>query len=492
MTETAHDRETRDISRLAMALTSIGLGALISWTYIVFLSWAVLTPEHGDANLLDKAHSVSYMGLVVALLVLAILSRPGTALASRIERCVAGTQGARLSPAVALASVSALVMCAGTVVIIAGEQGQLGRGVYHVAALASGAGLGALFAQAATKVSRLPRRSIPVCLAIAFVIAAALYTLALHLPSGPTHIISLILPLVGASLLILPVEGDASASAQDEGLALKGMAPQDLPRAIVCFCVLGFAEGVARGFFLQANPHANPVLHRWVFLMATVIACLLLLLAAFHGRGLVGITSAGRAGMLMLAFMFLLAPIVEELGLVADVLTNASHILLLLIEWTLLAQYVNAYRPSAARAFGFGLGIAYLGWVAGDVTGNALAPRFGSSYHLESLIALVCACLTMLAFFLIVHDRSIAEVVSEDDHAGAPRRFMERCEDVAREYGLTKKETEVMVLIAKGRSAQRVQEIMGIAAGTVNTHLAHIYRKLNVHTRQEMLDKIER
>jgi DNA-binding CsgD family transcriptional regulator len=48
-----------------------------------------------------------------------------------------------------------------------------------------------------------------------------------------------------------------------------------------------------------------------------------------------------------------------------------------------------------------------------------------------------------------------------------------------------------MVLVAKGRTAQRIQEELGISAGTTNTHLNHVYRKLGVHDRQQMLDLLE-
>ena len=49
-----------------------------------------------------------------------------------------------------------------------------------------------------------------------------------------------------------------------------------------------------------------------------------------------------------------------------------------------------------------------------------------------------------------------------------------------------------MMLVAKGRSVQRIQELLGVSASTVNTHVNHIYRKMDVHGRQEMLDFLER
>ena len=48
-----------------------------------------------------------------------------------------------------------------------------------------------------------------------------------------------------------------------------------------------------------------------------------------------------------------------------------------------------------------------------------------------------------------------------------------------------------MLLIAKGRSAPRIREELGLTAGTVNAHVSHLYRKLDVHDRQELIDLVE-
>ena len=69
--------------------------------------------------------------------------------------------------------------------------------------------------------------------------------------------------------------------------------------------------------------------------------------------------------------------------------------------------------------------------------------------------------------------------------------FKERCAKLARDCGLTPRETEILILFAKGRSAVRIQEELVISRGTVTTHLQHIYRKADVHSKQELLDAIE-
>ena len=48
-----------------------------------------------------------------------------------------------------------------------------------------------------------------------------------------------------------------------------------------------------------------------------------------------------------------------------------------------------------------------------------------------------------------------------------------------------------MILVAKGRSTPRICEELDISQGTVNTHLTHIYKKLDVHDKQQLLDVLE-
>lgn len=57
--------------------------------------------------------------------------------------------------------------------------------------------------------------------------------------------------------------------------------------------------------------------------------------------------------------------------------------------------------------------------------------------------------------------------------------------------GLTRRETEVLGLILKGYSAKVAAEKLGLAESTVVTHTTHLYRKLGVGSKQELLGLID-
>jgi DNA-binding CsgD family transcriptional regulator len=57
---------------------------------------------------------------------------------------------------------------------------------------------------------------------------------------------------------------------------------------------------------------------------------------------------------------------------------------------------------------------------------------------------------------------------------------LDRCPDLTETYGLTGRELAVLQLLADGLTAEAIAHRLGISRRTVHTHLAHVYRKLDV------------
>lgn len=62
----------------------------------------------------------------------------------------------------------------------------------------------------------------------------------------------------------------------------------------------------------------------------------------------------------------------------------------------------------------------------------------------------------------------------------------ERAERLGEAYGLSKREIEVLTLLAWGKSAKRIEEMLVLSPNTVKTHVRHIYAKLGIHSRAEL------
>lgn len=56
-------------------------------------------------------------------------------------------------------------------------------------------------------------------------------------------------------------------------------------------------------------------------------------------------------------------------------------------------------------------------------------------------------------------------------------------------YGLTEKEAEVLALLLEGNTYKKIAALMYVSDSTVQSHAKSIYRKVDVHTKQELVDR---
>jgi DNA-binding CsgD family transcriptional regulator len=69
--------------------------------------------------------------------------------------------------------------------------------------------------------------------------------------------------------------------------------------------------------------------------------------------------------------------------------------------------------------------------------------------------------------------------------------WKERCLNVAQAHALTKQEERVFIMLARGRNYRHVAEELYVSIHTVKTHVYHIYKKLGIHSQQELIDMVE-
>lgn len=80
------------------------------------------------------------------------------------------------------------------------------------------------------------------------------------------------------------------------------------------------------------------------------------------------------------------------------------------------------------------------------------------------------------------------EIPLESNGAAVVEVVDRRCVLLGERYGLSQRETQVLSLLAQGRSRPAIQRELVLSEGTVKTHVAHIYEKMGVSSRQEVFD----
>ena len=147
----------------------------------------------------------------------------------------------------------------------------------------------------------------------------------------------------------------------------------------------------------------------------------------------------------------------------------------------------------SARGFGIALGT----W--GGVFANVLAfDRVESvSVFVAGVVFVFCAYNFLFArrFSFDAAAEGLAPLheapaVTEpsEEHAPAIERS---CEAVAARCQLTARELDVLLLLARGRNAAYIQEELGLTRSTAKSYVADVYRKLDVHSHQELIDVVE-
>lgn len=175
------------------------------------------------------------------------------------------------------------------------------------------------------------------------------------------------------------------------------------------------------------------------------------------------------------------------LGSVVQVCELFAHLLL----WTVTATALEALELPAYRTVGLAWGtyaLVSLVWVA---TLTEAPPTV-------TLVAMFVLYLVLIALLYAVgHLSAQPEAASgapldarEPDGDAAAPSILDRCALMAEEHRLSPRETEVFMLLVQGRSHSFIQDELGLSGSTVKTHVAHIYTKMGVQGRQELLDMV--
>ncbi|MEG0218219.1 MAG: LuxR C-terminal-related transcriptional regulator, partial [Raoultibacter sp.] len=70
-------------------------------------------------------------------------------------------------------------------------------------------------------------------------------------------------------------------------------------------------------------------------------------------------------------------------------------------------------------------------------------------------------------------------------------KWKQHCQRICQEAQLSPRQTEVFMLLVRGRNAKVIEEELFISNHTAKTHIYRIYQKLGVHTQQELIDTAE-
>jgi DNA-binding CsgD family transcriptional regulator len=325
----------------------------------------------------------------------------------------------------------------------------------------------------------------------AFLIAALCSFIISTVPATLACVICACLPLTSGLLLIQQLTKKASDPPQSLHEVHLGKFSWKIG---LCACLVGLADGIVRTTFLFNSAVSIDDFYRFPLVLAALLGFIIIGgCLSLEREG--GLRSVYKAVMLVMAVFFMLLPVFTGFLLVESIIALAGYGTFNVLIWILLAEMSYTFRLSPMMVFGIGWGMVSLGVFLGSSAGQLLLAFAPFSPQALSLVALAATLTILISYMFVFRERDLIDLIKPDKKENAapqPHRFYERCRHIAEKYQLSPKETEIMVLYAKGRSSAHIQKELFISRGTCTTHLRHIYQKLNVHDKQEFLDLIEK
>ncbi|HIW76540.1 MULTISPECIES: response regulator transcription factor [Gordonibacter] len=148
-----------------------------------------------------------------------------------------------------------------------------------------------------------------------------------------------------------------------------------------------------------------------------------------------------------------------------------------------LPIYVSYAPPTIGNFFGI-----FIGWSVGALLYAELGQaEFDTGYSIFSII-IVIALVMLLVWDLI---KSRKEESGEPQADAFLDKWKAACEEIAETHELTNQETRIHTMLARGRNQHYIAEELFISPHTIKTHTYHIYKKLGIHSQQELIDMVE-
>lgn len=274
---------------------------------------------------------------------------------------------------------------------------------------------------------------------------------------------------------------------------------QGVPLAFLAASGLFLAFGrVAQGLFYSDRAQV-PYVDRVAGVVMTV-ALLALGAALMRTQGPWRVLRIGWAflAVVFVAGLMLLVPLgfgLEPWGLG---IVSASLSCFELLFWMLLIEVVHQKRLSAVAVMGMGVVLfrvvpAFVGKIViPRVTafGDSVGPELVGPVLLGMTFCLVCATVVGLCAESLGHKETQPNQVPPQEEAPSdacgPRA--ERLQALAEQGRLTPREAEVLRYMAQGYSYKKIADCIGVTLGTAQGYAKNVFKKLDVHTRQELID----
>jgi DNA-binding CsgD family transcriptional regulator len=246
--------------------------------------------------------------------------------------------------------------------------------------------------------------------------------------------------------------------------------------------------------------------------------CVVLLILGVNFKAQAGLGKLYLIAMIVVVLVMAISPLVAVINSPVVTIISFTANAFDLLVWCLLAMIVSIKHINAIVVFGLGRGLFALGSVTGWFAGSQFMPLVADTTN-ETVVYLVAAGLILFCSILIFSERDYDRFFSGGEQEAAPldieamslgqniyddgiealgaiedthrRPYKEACMQISAKAHLSAREQDVFELLALGRGSENIAKRLNISLNTARTHTHNIYAKLDVHSRQELIEAVE-
>lgn len=249
-------------------------------------------------------------------------------------------------------------------------------------------------------------------------------------------------------------------------------------------------------FSMVAGFFGTPLLVGYSWLHSLMlIGIMLVTLSILVARGPeVRISQLFEVVLLCCLLVFVVLSFTSSQSALGLLVINVPHAIVSTLLWLLLVDVENRREFPAMVVFMVGWGLSNLASGIGRSFSAYVVPSNDLPTNFMIVLAFFLVAIVVIVFNKFTSYDGFSSYAKADGRGQAGIDYSEidaKCRALGKREGLTKREIEIVQLVAKGRSRGYIASSLVISENTVKGHTRNAYGKLGIHSKQELLSLIE-
>lgn len=319
---------------------------------------------------------------------------------------------------------------------------------------------------------------------ISIMVGTFIYYLLIMVPPV-TEVVLVIIPPIAVFLLNATLRRFPQKKLFSHGIDKEVRTPKKL---VATTFIHGFGLGAVSGVLDQTG---EPIATPEIFILAFVVGAIALMITAIVLRMDFN-HLVYQIGFPLMGLGFLLLACIPSNVIIGGFILTVSYCFMYTIITCINAHFshVLGYPPvwivSLTTFFLLG------GQISGAFLSTQITVLADVSFTASVLMSAVMAFLVpTLALLLLSNDNTLSGWGAIHPNEKPLDTLKENAEKLAKDHRLTVRETEIFILLAKGRNKKYISEELSLSEETVKTHTSNIYAKVFIHSQQELISLVE-